>query len=331
MKQSIRAYLRRLCRHLLFGTVIVAVLFSVYGLYGLPWGPAVYTSILFVFFGSLYIVYDLFVFIRQYKQVQILKKQAAQYLEVPPPSRNYIEQQYREIISLMQSRCIAAEENAREAAKQADCYYTLWSHQVKTPIAAMRLLLQEDEPDCTAMKRELYKIEQYVEMALQYQRLKMDSNDLILQKYSLDAMVKQAVKKVSSLFIPKGIGVEVSLPDCRVLTDEKWLIFVLEQLLSNAAKYTQKGGVTISLSSRQPSTLMIEDTGIGILPEDLPRVFEWGYTGYNGRLEKHSTGIGLSLCRQALTMLGHRISITSTVGKGTIVTLDLSRDHIAAE
>lgn len=330
MKQCIRAYLIRLCRRLLFAVAMLSVLFVVYGLYGLPWGPAVYASILIVFIGIIYTACDLFGFIRQDKQVQMIKKQAAGYLDMPQ-TRDYFGQQYREILSAMQTRCLRAEEKAKTAEKQADEYYTLWSHQIKTPIAAMRLLLQEDEADCATMKRELFKVEQYVEMALQYQRLKMDSNDLLLAQYPLDALVKQAIKKVSPLFIHKGISIEVTLPDCRVLTDEKWLVFVIEQLLSNAAKYTKKGRVTITLSSSQPLTLIIEDTGIGILPEDLPRVFEWGYTGYNGRLDKHSTGIGLSLCRQTLAMLGHGITISSVVGKGTIVTLDLSREYIAGE
>ncbi|MPN49236.1 Sensor histidine kinase GraS [bioreactor metagenome] len=168
-------------------------------------------------------------------------------------------------------------------------------------------------------------------MALQYQRLGMSCHDLVFQEYALDAVARQAVRRVTTLFIHKKIGIDIAPMDRRILTDEKWLVFVLEQLLTNAVKYTQEGMVSIYLAENEPAALVIEDTGIGIQPEDLSRVFEWGYTGYNGRLDKRSTGIGLSLCKQALTLLGNSIDITSVVGKGTKVTLDLSREKIDVE
>lgn len=109
----------------------------------------------------------------------------------------------------------------------------------------------------------------------------------------------------------------------RVLTDEKWLVFVLEQILSNALKYTKSGSIHIYLSPDAPKTLVIEDTGIGIAPEDLPRIFEKGYTGCNGRADKRSTGIGLYLCRQIMEKLSHTIRIESEMGVGTKVYLGL--------
>ena len=200
-------------------------------------------------------------------------------------------------------------------------YYTLWAHQIKTPIAAMRLLLQEESrPE---LEGELLKIEQYVEMVLGYLRLGSDSTDYVFRECGLDALVRQSVRKYARLFILKKISLDFQETGRTVLTDEKWLSFVVEQLLSNAVKYTPEGGLVRVYGDGE--TLVIADSGIGIRPEDLPRVFEKGFTGFNGREDKKSTGIGLYLCRQVLDRLNHRISITSRLGQGTLVRLDLSR------
>lgn len=216
----------------------------------------------------------------------------------------------------------------REAAVSG--YYTLWAHQIKTPLAAIRLLLQEQDAS-PEIRQELFKVEQYVDMALQYLRLERAENDLVLQSHSLDALVRQAVRKTATLFIFKRIPLNLESLEANVTTDEKWLVFVLEQLLTNAVKYTPKGSVTVSMDPCRRDVLLIQDTGIGVSPEDLPRIFEWGFTGYNGRLDKHSTGIGLYLCRQALGLLGHSIKIESTPGKGTLVILNLSREKLLGE
>lgn len=216
-------------------------------------------------------------------------------------------------------------------AKSADQndYYMMWTHQIKTPIAAMKLLLEEsgrDDRNSFLLKEELFKIEQYVDMVLTFQRLESLSADLVLQKYGLDALVKKAVRKYSVLFINKSLGLTLQKTECAVLTDEKWFVFCLEQLLSNSIKYTPQGGITLSV---QPGTdtdrvsLALEDTGIGIRPEDLPRIFERGFTGYNGRLDQKSTGIGLYLCRQILTHLNIAIRVESEEGAGTKIVLGI--------
>ena len=173
------------------------------------------------------------------------------------------------------------------------------------------------------LQAELFRIEQYVEMALSYQRLSSDSSDLVLRKYSLATIVKGAVRKYARLFVRKGIRVQLGDMEAAVLTDEKWLGFAIGQILSNSLKYTPSGGQVI-LAKEDPCTLLIADTGIGIAPEDLPRVFEKGYTGLNGRQERSSTGIGLYLTQCALKKLGHSIEIQSRPGRGTLVRIDLS-------
>ena len=197
-------------------------------------------------------------------------------------------------------------------------YYTMWVHQIKTPIAALKLLLEEKntEGENTEELGELFSIEQYVKMALQYTKLDGETTDFVFQTVPLDTVVRQAVRQYARQFIHKKIRLEYEELGVSVLTDEKWLEFVMEQLLSNAIKYTESGSVTISMEG---DCLVIADNGIGIRAEDIPRVMERGYTGYNGHANKRSTGIGLYLCRRILKKLGHSFSIESEEGEGTRV------------
>ena len=197
----------------------------------------------------------------------------------------------------------------------------IWNRSKAQALAAMRLLLQEEpRPE---LEGELLKIEQYVEMVLGYLRLGSGTTDYVFRSCELDALIRQSVRKYARLFILKKISLDFRETGKTVLTDEKWLSFVIEQLLSNAVKYTPEGGCVRIYGDGE--TLVITDSGIGIQPEDLPRVFEKGFTGFNGREDKKSTGIGLYLCRQVLDRLNHGISISSRPGQGTLVRLDLSR------
>lgn len=195
---------------------------------------------------------------------------------------------------------------------------------------AVRLrLLRRLEQEITLSTEQLQSVEQYVEMVLGYLRLESPSSDYVIRNYLLDDIVRQAVRKYASQFIRRKLRLEYTPLNVSVITDEKWLLFVIEQVLSNALKYTRSGSVSITLEA--PKTLCIRDTGIGIAPEDLPRVFEKGFTGCNGRTDKRATGIGLYLCRRILEKLGHTIAITSTVGEGTTVRIGLQQDALEVE
>ena len=205
-------------------------------------------------------------------------------------------------------------------------YYSMWVHQIKTPIAAMGLLLEEADPKQRPdLSLELFKIESYVEMVTGYLRTESLGGDWLLKEQDLDSMIRQAVKKYAKMFISKKISLSYEPVSAQVLTDEKWLVFVLEQILSNGLKYTGKGQISIYL---EDEILVIEDTGIGIEKEDLPRIFEKGYTGRNGRTDKKATGIGLYLVKKIMDKLGHGIWIDSEVSKGTKVYLDLRQKKL---
>ena len=217
-------------------------------------------------------------------------------------------------------------------------YYGMWAHQIKTPIAAMRILVQsgmdreeneENQKLFRQLQMELFKTEQYVEMVLSYLKIGDIAKDMVLERCDLGKVVRQAVKKYSRLFILQKLSLEMGEIAEIVLTDEKWLSFVVEQILSNALKYTKSGSVSIYLE--QEGVLVIKDTGIGISAEVLPRIMEKGYTGYNGRIDKRSTGIGLYLCKKVMDKLHHQLRIDSEDGKGTKVVLDLRRTQLDLE
>lgn len=208
-------------------------------------------------------------------------------------------------------------------------YFTVWVHQIKTPISAVQMILQsEDISAGSAISAELFHIEQYTEMALQYIRLDSDSSDFVITNYSLDLIIRQAVRRYAPLFIRRKLSIDYQPADAEIITDEKWLCFVVEQLLSNGVKYTVKGCISIRFKN---DILSVSDTGIGISPEDLPRIFEKGYTGMIGRMDKKSTGLGLYLCKKICNKLGHKLYAESEVGKGTTVYIDLSRKQFDIE
>ena len=249
-----------------------------------------------------------------------------------PETSSLIERDYQELIRLLDKERGRIVYDKDRAYQEMVEYHTIWAHQIKTPIAAMRLLLQTDSvPDKRELSEQLFRIEQYTEMVLQFIRLEGAGTDFVFRKTALDDCVKQAVRKYAQSFIRKQIRLNYEPTGAEVLTDEKWLVFVLEQLLSNALKYTPQGEISIYMHPDRPNALVIEDTGIGIDPADLPRVFEHGYTGFNGRADKKSTGIGLYLCKRIMDRLSHTIEIESEVGRGTKVILGLESAPLHVE
>ena len=224
---------------------------------------------------------------------------------------------------------LKAELAVRETAyngrvKEMQDYYALWAHQVKTPIAALNLILQNsDFAEKDECKAELFRITQYTDMAMNYVSVFSDSTDFLIRKYDLDPIIRQELKKYSSQFMLQKLTLTYTPCCLEVLTDKKQLSFVIGQLISNALKYTRTGGVSIC---PVPSGFAIRDTGIGISASDLPRIFEKGYTGTNGRSGAFSSGIGLYLCRCILTKLGHQISAASEPGRGSVFTVTFSQE-----
>jgi hypothetical protein len=324
------SYWKQKGKLLLFLAGAVIIFLAVFSLYDLPAEAVIYASLLSLALGLVLFVVDYGQFRRRHEELERLLRQVSETVLPLPSAHGLLEEDYQRLLSnLCADR---AERTAESRVRLEDMteYYTLWAHQIKTPIAAARLLLQAgDFPQQAGLEMELFKIEQYVEMVLNYLRLDSESSDYCLRDTDLDELLRSSIRKFSRLFILGHISLDFQTTGRTVLTDEKWLSFVVEQVLSNALKYTPPGGI-IRISG-DGETLVISDTGIGIRSEDLPRIFEKGFTGCNGREGKKSTGIGLYLCRRVMEQLGHGIAVTSRPGQGTQVALDLSQSRRVTE
>lgn len=342
MKKAVVSYLKEnkkgVCLYLGFS----GIFFVVFELYELPGEAVGYAFLLAGFWVCLYGGVGLYRYVRRRSEILEIEKCIDSGLYELPPPKDIIEEDYQRILKKLYESRLELDSKGRIREQEMADYYGMWVHQIKTPIAALRILLQAYEEEGSEglretvrdMKLELFKIEQYVEMVLTYLRMESMSSDFSFDIYPLDDVIRQAVRKYSQMFILRKIRLNYKSVNQKVLTDEKWLLLVLEQLLSNALKYTrteetgEKPCVSIYTEKEE---LVIEDNGIGIYPEDLPRVFERGFTGYNGRSDKKSTGIGLYLCKSIMDKLKHEIRIVSEPGRGTKVFMNFNRSRLHVE
>lgn len=300
-------------------------LFALVGfLTGAPLAGMLYAAVLCLAAGLCLTLFSVWRDLKRHRRLQALLSQPLLGPEEAPRAHGLLENDWRQIaLTNLRERMNVLDQMERRQ-RDRDEYAALWTHQVKVPISAMRLLLQSGSPEPAALSAELLKIEQYVEMSLGYDRLSGSGSDYVLRRCEVNPIMLRCARRFAPLFIQKKLRLDYQPTSLTALTDEKWLAFVLDQLISNAVKYTRRGTVTLR-ADEKAETLVVEDTGIGIAPEDLPRIFEHGYTGLNGRLDKHATGLGLYLSRRVLEKLDHTIHIQSQVGRGTRVTVFLGR------
>lgn len=337
MKQQERlilvSYIKEHVRTVILYGMVVLIMLGMAGLYN--YEGAVrnmsYAVFLVTFFGALYGIWDYIRYRRKCLMLYQAIERSGERSACLPEGNSYVDELYRQMIEAVETQERSFQSEYDEKKRDMADYYTMWTHQIKTPIAALRLLLQGKKQPL----EELFKIEQYAEMALHYARLDSISSDLLFQTQDVHAVIKQAVKKYSILFIGSGISFTLEEFSVRAVTDEKWLSFVFEQILSNALKYTHEGEIKIygldrngEKTQADAAFVVFEDSGLGIREEDLPRIFERGFTGYNGRLDKKSTGIGLYLCKQILDRLSHTIRVESRMGEGTRVIVGFNREEL---
>ena len=325
MKLFLRYLKSRLGVLLLFAVFALILAFS-FVLYHLPAEAVLYPAALCLVLGAVVLVLDFLRVRRRHRLVSDLSE-----MESELPETGDIEAaDYRDIVlRLREMNRDLTTRSENDRSSMVD-YYTLWVHQIKTPIASMRLRLQDED---TALARSLLadlgRIERYVSMVLTYLRLEEGASDYVIRETDLDSVLRPVLRQFAGEFISRRLKLDYTPVDTKVLTDEKWLSFVVEQVLSNALKYTPEGTVSVYMES--PSVLCVRDTGIGIAPEDLPRVFDRNYTGLAGRLDKRASGIGLNLCKRVCDNLGHGISIESEPDKGTTVRIDLGTRKLDIE
>lgn len=318
-------------RHVFFCFLFCAAAYGgIFFLYDINIQAIWYPLLICLFFAAVFVLAGYFRMKKQHLELRQIFQYDGVDKDCLPPALNIVETDYQAIIARLEAKNRKEKENQELIQKDMQDYYARWVHQIKAPIAVMQVLLQrEDTRENQELRSELFRVEQYVDMALCYTRLGEGGSDLLFQEYDLDKIIRKVIRKCAGQFIRKKIRLDYRGTEEKVITDEKWLSFIIEQLLSNAVKYTAQGTVTIQVDKRK--RLTVSDTGIGIAPEDLPRIFEKGYTGYNGRQDKKSTGIGLYLCRSAAEKLGHAITVQSEPGKGSWFTIDLASYPFQAE
>lgn len=312
------SYIKRRWKTIAAMAIFAAMFAMVFSLYELPVEAVLYASLLCVAVGALLLAASYASYRRRVKTLELLRRTIFVSADGLPEPRDLTEELYQELVRILSRERAVLESAVDSDRRDAADYYAMWAHQIKTPIAAMHLLLHQEQPDKDALTAELFRIEQYVEMVLSYQKLEGDSSDFVLKKRPLDEIVRGCIRKYARLFIIKKLPLNFRETGMTVYTDEKWLAFMIEQILANALKYTSKGEISVYAEGK---ALVIEDTGIGISPEDLPRLGERGFTGYNGREDKKSTGLGLYLCKNICAKLGHKLIIESTPNVGTRVKL----------
>ena len=325
MKGFFRLYLRAQRRGMLFWGFCCLIFTVSFALYGLPLGAVLYPAALCAAAGGIILLLSLRKSRAVCQELSLMQHHPADLPDELPAAQSPQEQAYQALLLALHADRQKLKSNMNARYHDMTEYYTVWAHQIKTPIAAIRLALQnEDTPLSRRLTGEVGRVEQYVQMALTYLRLGSDSSDYVIRSCALDDIVRPAVRRFAGEFIQRKIQLNYQMLNYTVITDEKWLGFVVEQVLSNALKYTPQCSVSIYMDPE--GVLCIRDTGIGIAPEDLPRVFEKGYTGYNGRSHRKASGLGLYLCREILTRLGHSVSAESQVDHGTTIRIDL-RQH----
>ena len=202
-----------------------------------------------------------------------------------------------------------------------NAYFLMWLHQIKTPMTVSKLLLEKpDETTNTKLKMQLMYIEQYINMAMNYLKMIDHSTDMDITEVNLDDIIKDLLKKYSLLFIHNHISLDYQSNAKYVVSDSKWLTILIEQILSNALKYTENGKISIQYLEDKHA-LEIKDTGIGIRSEDIPKIFDRGYSGFNGRMNEKSSGLGLYLARKISERLNIQIEVESKLSKGSVFRL----------
>ena len=322
-------YLKQNLKGILLFLIFTVIFGIVFFLYKITLKAVFYPAVLCAVVGLGFLIFDYISVLKKHKKLSEINKLTSSMLDSLPQGNSIEETDYRNLIKKLTTEISELEYKSGLKYRDMVDYYTVWAHQIKTPIASMQISLQnEDSPLSLRLSSELFRIEQYVEMVLAFLRLDSESSDYVFKEHNIDDIIRSSVKRFSAEFIERKLRLDYNPLNKTIVTDEKWFSFVIEQLLSNALKYTREGCIKIYTDGEK---LCIEDTGIGIAPSDLPRIFEKGYTGYNGRLDKKASGLGLYLCSRICENLGIGISARSEVDVGTVISLDLKQYQLKTE
>ena len=320
-RQFFLAYLRSRIRLLVFIFLISCLVLAFHILFTNLGSYFLYFFLLCSFLTLLFFIWDILVEAEVYRKELLYGERKA---------KSPMEVLLTEKLEKSESELYQKKSDAENRYNDLVDYYTLWVHQIKTPIAASKLLVSEvtDRQLKQQLEQEIFKIDSYTNLVLQYLRLESFHDDLVLKKENIEDLVKEVIRKYAIFFIQKDLSINLHDLDRSIVTDKKWLLVVIEQILSNSLKYTNEGGIEIYMDGQD---LCIKDTGIGIKNSDVLRVFERGFSGYNGRMTQQSSGLGLYLTQKISQELGHQIRIESELGQGTTVRIKFAEVNLLIE
>ncbi|PKE43518.1 sensor histidine kinase [Macrococcoides caseolyticum] len=275
--------------------IIIIVLSLLFGLimmlYNTPLEGIVLTAGIIIFLGIIYFSYSMMI----YKKVCTVQEENLQLKEEIQDIRN----------------------EKIEYQSEIESYFLLWVHQMKTPITASKLLLEaEDIQTISQMRHEILQIDNYTNLALSYLKLMNEKTDMVFMEVRMDDLITPLIKRYSIQFIHNDTKLHYEKIYDSVLTDAKWTSVMIEQILNNALKYARGKNIWIKYSEAE-NILSVKDDGIGINTSDLPKIFEKGFSGYNGRLNDKSSGIGLYIVKTIARRMNVSVSVASELGKGT--------------
>ena len=275
--------------------VIIIVLSLLFGLimmlYNTPLEGIVLTAGIIIFLGIIYFSYSMMI----YKKVCTVQEENLQLKEEIQDIRN----------------------EKIEYQSEIESYFLLWVHQMKTPITASKLLLEaEDIQKISQMRHEILQIDNYTNLALSYLKLMNEKTDMVFMEVRMDDLITPLIKRYSIQFIHNDTKLHYEKIYDSVLTDAKWTSVMIEQILNNALKYARGKNIWIKYSEAE-NILSVKDDGKGINTSDLPKIFEKGFSGYNGRLNDKSSGIGLYIVKTIARRMNVSVSVESELGKGT--------------
>jgi len=285
----------------------------------------VYIHAIALFFFILYLVIDFYFISKQYNAFTSRWSNGVFIREGIDDAKTYEQHLYWELFQSVNDAHQRQMTSINRDKKESMEFMTTWFHDIKTPIAISKLILEQarENPDNESISEEISRIERSVDQALYFTRTDHFARDYVINRTELNAIIRSVVKQFAKEFIRREIKIVLEVQPLVVETDSKWLAYCLSEFISNALKYSDDGGI-VTISSEEDSEevrLVIQDGGIGIPQHDISRVFELGFTGTNGRINRKSTGIGLFIAKKIMDKIGHNVTISSTESVSTTVTI----------
>ncbi|MDI9230587.1 sensor histidine kinase [Staphylococcus caprae] len=233
----------------------------------------------------------------------------------------------KETIDNLENELTEVKNQQVEYRNDVESYFLTWVHQIKTPITASQLLLERNEENVVnRVRQEIVQIDNYTSLALSYLKLLNEESDMTISEVEINELIRPLIMKYRIQFIEQHTRIHYEKCEDKVLTDAQWTSIMIEQILNNALKYARGKDIWIEFDASEQS-LIIKDNGVGISKADIPKIFDKGYSGYNGRLNEESSGIGLFIVKHISNHLNHEVDVDSTLNEGTTFKIHFPREN----